>query len=66
MKNTYREIDRDIQALKYSMSKHTNNIKSLERKRNLLIRSVEDMALRDIGLITPDPQPFIIIMDNVE
>ena len=66
IKNTYWDIERDIQNLKYSKSKHSNNIKSLERKKNLLIRSVEDIALKDIGFTTPDPQPFMIIMDENE
>ena len=66
IKNTYWDIEGDIQKLRYSKAKYSNNIKSLERKRNLLIRSVEDVASRDIGFVLPDPQPFIIIMDDSE
>ena len=66
IKNTYWSIEQDIQELKYSKLKHSNNIKSLKRKKNLLVRSVEEVASADIGLIIPDPQPFIIIMDDKE
>jgi len=64
IKNTYWNIEKDIQELKYSKSKHSNSIKSLKRKKNLLIRSVENVASAVIGLVIPDPQPFIIVMDD--
>ena len=57
-------IDREIKDLERSKYKYSSNIKSLKRKKNLLIRSVEDVALVDYRFVIPDPQPFVVLMDD--
>ena len=62
LKNTCWGIENDIQKLSYSKLQHTNKVKSLNRKRNLSIRSIEGVASKNYGFHTPDPEPLVVIM----
>jgi len=66
IKNTYWDIESDIQKLEHSKSQHSNKIKSLKRQRNLLIASVEEMASQSYGFEIPDPEPLVIIIPEDE
>jgi len=66
LKNTCWGIENDIQKLSYSRLQHTNKVKSLKRKKNLSIRSIEEIASRDYGFYTPDPEPLVVIMRRVD
>ena len=62
LKNTCWGIENDIQKLSYSKLQHTNKVKSLKRKRNLSIRSIEEVASKNYGFHTPAPEPLVVIM----
>ena len=66
LKNECRKNDEQIKNLENSKSKYSNNIKSLKRKRTLLVQSVEGIAAKNYSFIVPDPEPFIVIMDDSE
>ena len=64
LKTEYRTTQDKIDALKKSKAKYENNIKSLRRKKDLLIRSIEISASEEYGFTTPEPQPFIVLMND--
>ena len=64
LKNEYSSIEDKIDGLEHSKIQYKNKIKSLKRQRNLLIEGVEELAHKNYGFITPDPEPFVIIMDD--
>jgi len=66
LKTECRKNSREINALEKSRFKYSNNVKSLKRKKNILLQSVEDLATQNYSFIIPDPQPFIIIMNESE
>ena len=66
LKTECRKNSREINTLEKSRFKSSNNIKSLKRKKNLLLQSVEDLAVQNYNFIIPDPQPFIVIMNENE
>ena len=66
LKNEYWDIQDEIKILNQSKNKYSNNIKSLKRKRSLLIQAVESIASKDYNFNVPDPQPFVVIMDKDE
>ena len=64
LKNEYWDTEKEIDQLEYSKIEYSNKIKSLKRQKNILIQSVEQVAYHDYGFITPDPEPFIILIDE--
>ena len=64
LKNEYWDIEEEVKQLEYSKIQYNNKIKSLKRQKNLLIQSVEQIAYEDYGFVTPDPEPFIILMED--
>ena len=64
LKNEYWDTEKEIDQLEYSKIEYSNKIKSLKRQKNILIQSVEQVAYDDYGFITPDPEPFIILIDE--
>jgi len=66
IKNTYWDIESDIQKLEQNKLQHSNKIKSLKRQRNLLLASVEEMASQNYGFEVPDPEPLVIIIAEDE
>ena len=66
LKNECWDIEKEIGTLEQNKYKYSNNIKSLKRKKSLLIRSAEQVALNKYNLIIPDPQPIVIMVGNKE
>ena len=66
LKNECRRIDKEIRYLEDDKHKYSNNLKSLKRKRDLLVRNVEDIASENYSFVIPDPLPFIIFTDTKE
>lgn len=56
----------EISQLKKTHINYHNKIKSLTRKKVLLIQTVEKIALEDFGFITPSPQAVVISNEKIK
>ena len=53
-------LTEDLQILNQKKNKYLTKIKSLNRKKAILIESIEQIAAENYNYTTPDPQPVIV------
>ena len=64
--NECSRITNNLKLLNQSKYTFENRVKSLSRKKSLIIHSIENLANERFDFITPEPQPTTITMDIVK
>ena len=63
-KNECQSIHDNQESIKQELYNCENTLKSLKHIKDGLIISIEETASENYKLITPDPQPIIVFMDE--
>ena len=63
-KNECQSIRNNQESIKQELYNCKDTLKSLKRIKDGLIISIEETASENYELITPDPQPIIVFMDE--
>ena len=64
VKNECHSIESQLKEKSTEHDVCQNTIKSLNRKKNQLIDSIDDIALEKFDFIIPDPENIVITMDT--
>ena len=69
---TYLIVKNECQSLEYHLKEtsqkeelYNNTIKSLNRKKNQLIGSIDDLVAEKYNFVTPDPESIIVFTGSI-